>query len=101
MSGKSGYLTRLQAQQAIRDMEQQRFTRQQCHDMAIIALHLEFGFGPERIARFDKKVLEVWNNYADMAVADEKQMVYTKEKIDRVLREACGPDFIPWEERYR
>lgn len=101
MGKQSGYLTRLRVQQAIRDREQQRLTRQQCHDMAIIALHLAFGFGPDRVAKFDKKVSEVWNEYADMAVSDEKQMVYTKEKIDRVLREACGENFVPWDERYK
>lgn len=102
--GKSGFLDKLKAQQAVRERELRRFTLQQSHDLAIIALHKEFGFGPERIKRFSDKCLEVWNEYADIANADadsDKSMDYTHEKLDRALKEACGDYFVEWEERYR
>lgn len=98
----SGYLERMQLKKAVDMRRDRRLTMQQCHDMACIALHLEFGFGPERIKRFSDRVLEVWNTYADTAIADtDKEMVETHAKIDRVLKEACGDNFIPWEERYK
>lgn len=98
----NAFLAKQQAKTELAIREARRFTIQQCHDMACIALHLEFGFGPERIARYSDAVLKVWNTYADTALADtDKDMVETHEKIDRVLKEACGDRFVEWEERYK
>lgn len=32
--------------------------------------------------------------------ADDPEIVYTKEKMDRALRAACGENIRPFEERY-
>ena len=40
--------------------------------------------------------------YATICVedgADDEKIIYTKEKVDRALRAACG-EIIPFEERY-
>ena len=31
---------------------------------------------------------------------DDADIVYTKEKMDRMLRAACGDDILPFDERY-
>ena len=79
------------------------FTLQQSLDMALITLNVEFGFGPERCARFEKAFRETFLAYAEMCIEDGKdddEIVYTQEKVDRALRVACGPDIMPFQERY-
>lgn len=79
------------------------FTLQQSLDMAQIALHEKLGFGPERNAKFAAAFWETFQEYAALCVgdgADDPEIVYTKDVVDRMLREACGDDILPFDERY-
>ena len=79
------------------------FTLQQSLDMAQIALHEKLGFGPERNAKFAAAFCETFLEYAALCVgdgADDPEIVYTKDVVDRMLREACGDDILPFDERY-
>ena len=79
------------------------FTVQQSLDMAIIALHNEFHFGPKMVRRFEDAFLETFKDYARMCIsdsADDEEIVYTKEKVDQALRAACGDNIRPFDERY-
>lgn len=79
------------------------FTIQQCIDMAQIALADAFGFGPERNQRFQEAFRDTFLEYAQLCVddgRDDKDLVYTKEKVDRALRIACGEEILPFDERY-
>ena len=79
------------------------FTIQQCQDMAQVALHQEFGFGPAYQQRFEKAFRQAFFEYADLCVTDgmdDAELVYTKECVDRALRAACGEDMLPFDERY-
>lgn len=80
-------------------------------DAAIIALHREFGFGEDRARRFIIALRKARTELAQMALAenkDEKQtkkadaesLSYTKNEMDKTLREAI-PDYPSWEERYK
>ena len=71
------------------------FTVQQCLDVALIALHNEFHFGPKMTARFESAFLDTFMAYAQMCVDDA-----VDEKMDRALRAACGENIRPFEERY-
>ena len=78
------------------------FTLQQSLDMAMIALNLEFNFGPKYNERFEKKFLQVFLEYASMCVEDGKddeEIIYTKEKVDKALTIARG-EILPFDERY-
>lgn len=69
----------------------------------LIALHNEFHFGPKMSTRFESAFLDTFMAYAQMCVddaADDPEIVYTKEKMDRALRAACGENIRPFEERY-
>ena len=98
----------LQAQKAIQQLQHDNhvikgFTVQQCLDVALIALHNEFHFGPKMSTRFESAFLDTFMAYAQMCVddaADDPEIVYTKEKMDRALRAACGENIRPFEERY-
>lgn len=107
MARPSTYVLLLQAQQAIKQLQKdlyvsKGFTLQQAMDMAMIALHDEFGFGPKYQARFEEAFRKTFVEYATMCVedgADDAQISYTKEKVDRALKAACG-EIRPFEERY-
>lgn len=102
------YVQLLQAQKAIAELRRnldiiKGFTVQQCLDIALISLHDEFHFGPKMNARFEAAFLDTFMTYAQMCVddaADDPEIVYTKVKMDRALRAACGDDIRPFEERY-
>lgn len=79
------------------------FTLQQSLDMALITLNTEFGFGPERCAAFETAFRQTFMDYARMCVEDgasDDEIWYTKEKVDRALRKACGEDILSFDERY-
>ena len=94
MGRRSGYLDRLAAGQAARDRKTRMFALQQAKDMMLIAAHRE---------RLGDAFDETFSQYADITLEDaktDKDIWYTKERVDGALREACGEHFVPWEERY-
>lgn len=79
------------------------FSLRQALDMALIALNEEFNFGPERNQRFEAAFWDVFMDYARMCVsdgADDPEIVYTKEKLDKRLRLAAGEGYPAFDERY-
>lgn len=67
-------------------------------DLILCALALEFGFGPERMRRLAAKVAELDNAHrAAWNGSDEAD--FHKERIDSVLRIACGDAFVPFDLR--
>ena len=73
MAAPSTYKLLLQAQQAIKQLQRdlwisKGFTLQQAMDMAMIALHEEFGFGPKYQARFEEAFRKTFVEYASMCV---------------------------------
>lgn len=103
MAKKNAFLTKMEEKKEQELSFMRRFTLQQCKDMMLIAANEAFGFGPDRAKvlgdMFDKVFLE----YAGMAITDskdDKELWYTKEKVDVKLKEVCGEHFCPWEERY-
>lgn len=107
MGKPSTYVLLRQAQQEIRDLSakvelMKGFTLQQSLDMALITLHREFGFGPDRCQKFGKLFMQTFVEYAQLCVndsADDEDIVYTQAVVDRELEEACG-EIIPFEQRY-
>lgn len=100
MAKQSGYILRQQAKKQAEIHAARMFTVQQCKDIMLIAAHLEFGFGEERSKRLGDAFDRAFIEYAEMAISDEKEIWYTKAKMDGILKEACGKYFDPWEVRY-
>lgn len=108
MSKPNTYVHLIQAQKTIVELRQsldiiKAFTVQQCLDVALIALHNEFHFGPKMNGRFEAAFLDTFMEYAQMCIddaADDPEIVYTKEKMDQGLRAACGDNIRSFEERY-
>ena len=87
MAAPSTYKLLLQAQQAIKQLQRdlyvsKGFTIQQCIDMAMIALHEEFGFGPKYQARFEEAFRKTFVEYATICVedgADDEKRMYFRD----------------------
>ena len=108
MGKPNTYVQLLNAQKEIRQLKidiefMKGFTLQQSLDIALLTLHNEFGFGPDRNGKFEEAFRKTFVEFAQMCVddgRDDADIVYTKEKMDRMLRAACGDDILPFDERY-
>ena len=101
MSGQSGLMRRFQAALELQQKRDEYFMRQHMCDLALLTLHDEFGFGPERLKRFVDALVVKTNDYCDLWDEDAKGREYSKDVLDRALKAACGQYFAPYEERYK
>lgn len=104
MPKQNAFLARLERMHR-RDVHLQRtFTIQQCKDIMLITMHLEFGFGPDRIAKLSQAYDAMFDRFVDMAMDDDQDgdhdLTYCFAKLDQALEEACGENYVPREERY-
>ena len=103
MAKPSGFLLKLEAKQKENMRIQRLFTIQQCEDMALLAANEEFGFGPVRCARLRAAFRRVFREWAVLAVEDgrdDRDIEYTRGKLDQRLQQVLGREFQPWEQRY-
>ena len=103
MAKQNHFLAKMNAIAEAKCAAQRRFTLQQAADMMLIAANEAFGFGPERLHRLLLAYQETWDEYADLALDDaaaDKDIEYTRAKIDEKLRQICGPYYVEWGERY-
>ncbi len=104
MAKQSGFLAKIEARHQ-RELEEAelntlRFTRQVMMDCTAIALNEKCGFGPERIKAIMDAVAENYSEFADLINADTDDQDYSWTKLDKKLKQICGPYFVPFEERY-
>lgn len=100
MAKKSGMLARMEDAADRGFMLGQHFTRQLCMDLSAIVLNREFGFGAERIKKFNAAMVEMYGVYANTWNRDTKDVDYSKDMMDRALRQIWGDEFQTWKERY-
>lgn len=105
MAKKSAWLQQRQAE--VKDnMRTAQFTNErQSLDAMIIALNREFGFGADRINRFIDAYIRERCDVADLFLRDrwvdkDKELTYSKEKSDRILKEIMGQNYPSFGERY-
>ena len=77
----------------------------QCLDALIVSVNEEFGFGKERISRLIDAYIKSRKEIADMFLDDrhingDKDLNYSKEKMDRTLKQIMGNDYPDFEKRY-
>ena len=78
-------------------------TLQLAQDAAMIAANEVLQMGPGRAKEFAMAFTEAVNDIGTMMFEDQMddpEFVYTKARVDRRLKEICGENFVPWEERY-
>lgn len=82
---------------------ERNFTRQFMIDAAVLAVHRTFGTGPKRMQDFYVDLHEVMQEMATMICTDsraDKDLEYSKAKLDEALRPLLGVNFHPYDERY-
>lgn len=104
MAKQSAFLAKIQEkhERELQEVELStlRFTRQIMMDCVAIALNEKCGFGPERIKTIMDAVAENYAQFADIINADTDDRDYSWTKLDKKLKQICGPYFMPFEERY-
>lgn len=101
---RSGYIQRIQRDVNRQLSESRSIHTQMCLDAAMIAANEVFNMGPTRAKAFADAFSSSLNEIATMTVQDgksDKQLWFTKTKLDERLKQICGENFQPWEERYR
>ena len=98
---RSGYLRRVRQDVNRQLTESRSIHTQMCLDAAMIAANEVFNMGPSRALAFLVAFSQALVEIAEMTVSDTPDMEYTKIKLDQRLKQICGNNFQPWEERYR
>ena len=100
MAKKNGLVDRIAQIRKETFLNSQHFTRQLVLDQAAIILNRDFGFGAERLQRFNAAMVEIYGEYADLWNADTADVEYSKATMDAALKQIYGDLFLPWEVRY-
>lgn len=102
---KNEYLLKLQAKKEAEMRYQRMVAIQFCTDAAVITAHRIFNRRGEKLVEFATAFMEMVQEIANMTVEDakaDKDLEYTKAKVDAALEAALGKEhFAPWEERYK
>lgn len=100
MAKNNGFIMRWNEQKEREKEEVHRVTAlvtmQQAADAAVIALNACFHFGPERSKRFFDEFQRTFREIGRLCLEDAKsdtEIAYTKETVDRCLREILGKNF--------
>lgn len=83
--------------------EQEWVAIQQALDICSVVLYNTFGFGELRQKRFHDEFSDGWNQMIQVFKQDmqiDKDLVWSKEWLDRLLRKATGKYFVPFDVRY-
>ena len=103
MPKPNAYLMKLQAQKQAEMSLQRQFTIQWCADAAVLAANEVFHRKGPTLVEFYNVFVRWAHEIAEMAITDakdDKDMAFTKGKLDAMLEKLLEDDFIPYEERY-
>lgn len=96
----SGMLDRLRARHEAELRVTRLAVRQDTADMAVLALHRAFGFGPDRCKRFMTELNQVAREVGELVDGDTKDGMFAIARFEACLQEAEGPYYTSREERY-
>lgn len=100
---RSGYLQRVRRDVNRQLMESRSIHTQMCLDAAMIAANEVFNMGPTRAKTFAEAFSSALTEIATMTISDgksDKELWFTKSKLDERLKQICGENFQSWEVRY-
>ena len=102
---KNAYLAQLEQRMQDRARVSQYVNERQSLDALILASNEEFGFGAERINRLTSRYIEKRKEIADMFLDDrhknnDKELSYSKGKLDKRLQSIMGRDYPEHDVRY-
>lgn len=102
MAKRNSFIDRLARDREAEISVARKQSRRYMLDMVTLALG-RLGWRESRFQRFDKVLSEVCEDYGKLILDDakaDKELWYSKEKMDNELKRYVGRFFIPWDERY-
>lgn len=103
MAKRNSFMDRIARQQDAEITLARKQARTYMLDMVTIALG-RMGFREKRFKKFDEVLTEVCFDYGKLILDDastDKELWYSKDKLDEELKSYVGSSFVPWDERYK
>ena len=97
---RNAYARKMQASWQAAEARHTKLIQQETADLVTLVLHETFGFGPERQKQFNQALNAKLDECLNMKYQDTDDMEYTIAKFEAAIKEACGPYYVPREERY-
>lgn len=100
---RSPYAMALQLQREKRDEDVRHHARLFQMDMVTIALG-RIGWRESKFREFDRVLDQVAIEYSKEIIADseaDQDLWYTKDTLDREIKQYVGSMFVPYDERYK
>lgn len=102
MTKKNGFAKILQAERLRRDEDVRHHARVFQMDMVTLALG-RMGWRESRFRELDRVLAEVCEEFSRNCLEDaavDKDIWYTKDTLDRELKQYVGKMFVPYDQRY-
>lgn len=102
MAKQSGFLRAIQTEQARREADVRHHARVFQMDMVTIALG-RMGFREKKFRELDEVLAQVSEEYCTEILDDakgDKDIWYSKDVLDREIRQYVGKLYVPYDERY-
>lgn len=103
MAKKNSFIDRLARERQADIAVNRRLARIYMLDMVTIALG-RMGFREARFKKFDEILTAVCDDYGKLILDDsktDKEIWYSKDKLDEELKRYVGSLFVPYDERYK
>lgn len=103
MAKQSAYAKKLSIYRKLDLDLQRRFTIQQMEDIFLILMNQKYGFGEKRLQKLRSEIRQEVAEWTAFALEDDmsdRQLNYTKGKIDRYLQKCFPSEKVRWEDRY-
>ncbi len=103
MAKRNSFLDRLARDREVDIAIARRQSRTYMLDMVTIALG-RMGFREARFRKFDEALSAACEDYGKLILEDsksDKDIWYSKDKLDEELKRYVGGMFAPWDERYK
>lgn len=103
MAKKNSFIDRLARERDADIAVNRRLARTYMLDMVTVALG-RMGFRETRFKKFDEALTAACEDYGKLMLddaKDDKEMWYSKDKLDEELKRYVGGLFIPYDERYK
>ncbi len=102
MAKRNSFVDRLARDREADIAVNRRLARTYILDMVTVALG-RMGFREARFAKFDKALSEACEDYGRLILDDaatDKELWYSKDKLDEELKRYVGSLFVPYDQRY-
>jgi hypothetical protein len=102
MAKRNSFLDRIAREQEAEINLARRQTRVYMLDMVTVALG-RMGFREARFKKFDEALTAACEDYGKMILDDvknDKDLWYSKDKLDAELKRYVGDLFVPYDDRY-